>query len=237
MQEQYENQEEGQIDLLEIIHVMLRKWWLIVLCGIIGAGALGVYTKFFVTPQYSASSTIYILSSTTNVSGSGISLSLSEQLTADFLLLAKSRPVLEEAAEKVGDGVTSEMLAGSVVIENPTGSHMLKVTATNEDAQLAKDIANTMADVVAKQVAKVMDTDQQNLMESAVKPVAPVSPNLSKNIMMGGLIGVALAIAAIVLLYMLDDTVKDEDDVRKYLGVNTLAAFPERRKKRRKRVS
>ena len=58
MQEQYENQEEGQIDLLEIIHVMLRKWWLIVLCGIIGAGALGVYTKFFVTPQYSASSTI-----------------------------------------------------------------------------------------------------------------------------------------------------------------------------------
>ena len=55
MQEQYENQEEGQIDLLEIIHVMLRKWWLIVLCGIIGAGALGVYTKFFVTPQYSAS--------------------------------------------------------------------------------------------------------------------------------------------------------------------------------------
>ena len=140
MQEQYENQEEGQIDLLEIIHVMLRKWWLIVLCGIIGAGALGVYTKFFVTPQYSASSTIYILSSTTNVSGSGISLSLSEQLTADFLLLAKSRPVLEEAAEKVGDGVTSEMLAGSVVIENPTGSHMLKVTATNEDAQLAKDI-------------------------------------------------------------------------------------------------
>mgnify|MGYP006971992824 CR=1 FL=1 len=46
MQEQYENQEEGQIDLLEIIHVMLRKWWLIVLCGIIGAGALGVYTKF-----------------------------------------------------------------------------------------------------------------------------------------------------------------------------------------------
>lgn len=94
-----------------------------------------------------------------------------------------------------------------------------------------------MADVVAKQVAKVMDTDQPNLMESAVKPVAPVRPNLSKNIMMGGLIGVALAIAAIVLLYMLDDTVKDEDDVRKYLGVNTLAAFPERRKKRRKRVS
>ena len=237
MQEQYENQEEGQIDLLEIIHVMLRKWWLIVLCAIIGAGAFGVYTKFFVTPQYSASSTIYILSSTTNVSGGRISLSLSEQLTADFLLLAKSRPVLEEAAEKVGDGVTSGMLAGSVVIENPTGSHMLKVTATNEDAQLAKDIANTMADVVAKQVAKVMDTDQPNLMESAVKPVAPVSPNLSKNIMMGGLIGVALAIAAIVLLYMLDDTVKDEDDVKKYLGVNTLAAFPERRKKRRKRVS
>ena len=91
MQKQYENQEEGQIDLLEIIHVMLRKWWLIVLCGIIGAGGSWcIYKIFCDTTVFRLPRQFIILSSTTNVSGSGISLSLSEQLTADFLLLAKS---------------------------------------------------------------------------------------------------------------------------------------------------
>lgn len=237
MQEQYENQEEGQIDLLEIIHVILRKWWLIVLCFLIGVGAMGSYTKFLVTPQYSASSTMYILSSTTTISGGGVSLALSERLAADFLILAKSRPVLEEAAERVGDGVTAGMLAGSVTVTNPEGSHLLKVTVTNADPKLAKEIADTMAAVVAKQISEVMDTDEPNLMESAVEPAAPISPNLTKNALMGGLIGAALAVAAIILLYMLDDTIKDEDDVKRYLGVNTLATFPERRKKKRKSVA
>lgn len=237
MQEQYENQEEGQIDLLEIIHAILRKWWLIVLCFLIGVGAMGSYTKFLVTPQYSASSTMYILSSTTTISGGGVSLALSERLAADFLILAKSRPVLEEVAEKVGDGVTAGMLAGSVSVANPEGSHLLKLTVTNADPKLAKEIANTMAEVVADQIAVVMDTDEPNLLESAVEPAAPISPNLTKNAMMGGLIGAALAVAAIILLYMLDDTVKDEEDVKRYLGVNTLAAFPERRKKKRKSVA
>ena len=237
MQEQYENQEEGQIDLLEIIHAILRKWWLIELCFFIGVGAMGSYTKFLVTPQFSASSTMYILSSTTTISGGGMSLALSERLAADFLILAKSRPVLEEAAERVGDCVTAGMLAGSVTVTNPEGSHLLKVTATNADPKLAKEIADIMAAVVAKRISEVLDTDEPNLMESAVEPAAPISPNLTKNALMGGLIGAALAVAAIILLYMLDDTIKDEDDVKRYLGVNTLATFPERRKKKRKSVA
>ena len=82
-----------------------------------------------------------------------------------------------------------------------------------------------------------MDTDKPNVLESAVKPITPTSPNLMKNVLMGGLIGAILVIGAIILLYMLDDTVKDEEDVKKYLGVNTLATFPERRKKKRKSVA
>ena len=237
MQEQYESQEEEQIDLLEIIHVMLRKWWLIVLCFLIGAGAMGTYTKFLVTPQYSASSTMYILSSTTTLSGGGMSLALSEKLAVDFLILAKSRPVLEKVADRVGDEVTVGMLDSSVTVENPEDSHLLKITVTNADPELAKKIANTMASVVAERISEVMDTDKPNVLESAVKPITPTSPNLMKNVLMGGLIGAILVIGAIILLYMLDDTVKDEEDVKKYLGVNTLATFPERRKKKRKSVA
>lgn len=236
-EQQLENQDELQIDLVEIVHVMLHRLWIIVLCAAVGALSTGIYTKVLVTPQYSTAATIYILSNNASVSGVNLNLSLSEQLTADFMLLAKSRPVVEQVIDEMGVDMTYGQLAGSVRVENPSGSHMMRVIATNPNPELAKDIANTMADVVSTRIAEVMNTDKPNIMEEAVVPGRQSSPNLRKNVMVGGLVGAGLAVGVILLLYLLDDTIKTEDDVKKYLGVNTLAAFPEQKKAKRKNIA
>ena len=98
MEEQMRN-DEMEIDLIELFHVLLKKAWVILLCLVIGAAAVGAYTKLFVTPQYQATSTLYVLGN--SVSMSGVDMSLSKQLTADFTVLAKSRPVMEKVNEKL----------------------------------------------------------------------------------------------------------------------------------------
>lgn len=98
MEEQMRN-DEMEIDLIELFHVLLKKAWVILLCLVIGAVAVGGYTKLFVTPQYQATSTIYVLGN--SVSMSGVDLTLSKQLTADFSVLAKSRPVMNKIEEKL----------------------------------------------------------------------------------------------------------------------------------------
>ena len=46
---------------------------------------------------------------------------------------------------------------------------------------------------------------------------------MTKNMALGGL-GLAFLMAAIfVIAYLMDDTIKTEEDVKKYLGVNVLA--------------
>ena len=42
----------------------------------------------------------------------------------------------------------------------------------------------------------------------------------------GGLAGVFLISAIIIVLYLLDDTIKCSEDVEKYLGLSTLALIP-----------
>lgn len=54
------------------------------------------------------------------------------------------------------------------------------------------------------------------------------------NIAMGGIVGAALAVGLIVLGYMMDDTIKTEEDVRKYLQINTLASVSLEKKRRKK---
>ncbi len=44
--------------------------------------------------------------------------------------------------------------------------------------------------------------------------------------MMGGMVGLLLAIAVILVMYYSDMSIRSEDDVRKYLGLGTLAAVP-----------
>jgi len=221
MEEQMRN-DEMEIDLIELFHVLLKKAWVILLCLVIGAVTVGGYTKLFVTPQYQATSTIYVLGN--SVSMSGVDLTLSKQLTADFSVLAKSRPVMN----KIG-----EQLQGMITIENPSGTSLMRMTATNSDAQLAADIANAAADAVAERISEVMVIDKPSSVEEAEKPNYPVSPNVKKNMIMGGLIGAVLAVGVFTLLFLLDDTIKSEEDVRRYLQLNTLASIPKEKKRRR----
>ncbi len=70
------------------------------------------------------------------------------------------------------------------------------------------------------------DREAEYCRESNYAMKEPSSPNLMKNLMMGGLLGMILAIAVIVVRFLMDDTIKTEEDVKKYLGLNTLASLP-----------
>lgn len=233
MEERIKDTEIGQIDLLEVANVIWQKIWAVIMCFVIGAVLFGGYTKMMVTPQYTATSMIYILGRTTSIS-SVAELQLSSALTADFTIMAKSRAVINGVIKEMDLNMTYDQLKNSVNITNPSDSHILQIEVTNPDPKLAKDISNTMANAVAENIASVMATDKPSIAEKAVTPGAPSSPNLMKNIAMGGIVGAALAVGLIVLGYMMDDTIKTEEDVRKYLQINTLASVSLEKKRRKK---
>lgn len=233
MEERIKDTEMGQIDLFEVANVIWQKIWAVIMCFVIGAVLFGGYTKMMVTPQYTATSMIYILGRTTSIS-SITELQLSSALTADFTIMAKSRAVINGVIKEMDLNMTYDQLKNSVNITNPSDSHILQIEVTNPDPKLAKDISNTMANAVAENIASVMATDKPSIAEKAVTPGAPSSPNLMKNIAMGGIVGAALAVGLIVLGYMMDDTIKTEEDVRKYLQINTLASVSLEKKRRKK---
>lgn len=227
MEEKLRNAQNGEaeIDLLELMHVIFQKIWLIGICLLVGAVLMAGYTKLFVTPQYTATATVYILSSSTSIT-SVADLQLGTALTADFAEIAKTRPVLEAVIKETGIDETYGSLLGKVSTENPSNTHLMKLTVVDDDPKKAEEIANAYADVMADQIADVMNTDKPNIAERAVEPTAPSSPNLRKNVALGGLAGAGLAILIILIQYFLNDTIQTEEDVRKYLSLNTLATVP-----------
>ena len=203
-----QREDEVEIDLGEIFHLMLSKLWLLILCFIVGATLAFGGTKFLVTPKYSASSMIYILTKTTSVT-SLADIQMGSQLTADFEILATSRPVVEEVIEKLDLNYSYEQLVSMIATDNQTDTRIL----------------------TAERVAYVMASDKPKVVEEAVVPQNPSSPNTKKNTLLGGL-GLAFVAAAIILIkYLMDDTIMTEEDVKKYLGIHMLAAIPEEKRR------
>lgn len=225
------HENEDVIDLLDLGRALLRKWWAIALCLVIGAAAAFGGTKLLITPQYTATSMIYILSESTSIT-SLADVQIGDSLAQDFMIIGKSRPVVEKVIKRLDLDASYEAVSKTITFENPTDSHILKISVTNPDPKLAADISNAVAEVTRAQIADVMGTDEPNTLEEAIVPVSPSSPNTMKNTMLGALLGAVLAAGIIIVLHLMDDTIKDEDDVKKYLQMNTLAALPmEKRRK------
>lgn len=233
MEENARKIDDAEIDLLEIAHVLWQKIWAIILCFVVGAVLVGGYTKMMITPQYTATSMIYILGQTTSIS-SITELQVSSELTADFTIMAKSRAVINGVIKEMNLDMSYDELKSSVNVSNPTDSHILQIEVTNPDPKMAKDISNAMANAVADNVASVMVTDKPSIAEKAVTPKSPSSPNLMKNTAMGGLVGAVIAMGILVVRYLMDDTIKTEEDIRKYLQINTLASVSLEKKRRKK---
>lgn len=233
MEENARKIDDAEIDLLEIAYVLWQKIWAIILCFVVGAVLVGGYTKMMITPQYTATSMIYILGQTTSIS-SITELQVSSELTADFTIMAKSRAVINGVIKEMNLDMSYDELKSSVNVSNPTDSHILQIEVTNPDPKMAKDISNAMANAVADNVASVMVTDKPSIAEKAVTPKSPSSPNLMKNTAMGGLVGAVIAMGILVVRYLMDDTIKTEEDIRKYLQINTLASVSLEKKRRKK---
>ena len=222
---QLQPMEEQEIDLLEVFHVLWRKVWILLLSTVAGALVAGLVTFFFITPQYEATSIIYILSKTTSIT-SLADLQIGSQLAADFQIIATTREVVEPVMSQYGVTDLYEDFVKTVEVTNPTDSHMLQITVTNPDPELAAQLSNALADQLKVQIADVMSTDTPSTVERAVVPEDPSSPKMLLNCLIGALACFVVAAGAILVSHFMDDTIKDEEDVAKYLGQTVLAALP-----------
>ena len=96
----------------------------------------------------------------------------------------------------------------------------------NEDPHVAQEIADAVREAASVTIEDIMEIDAVNTIETANLPENPSSPSVMKNTAIGGALGIVLAAAILVLIFILDDTIKTPDDVDNYLGLNVLTSIP-----------
>ncbi len=217
------------IDLVDLCYMLLGHWWQIVLCTVVCCVMAFVVTKFFITPLYTSSSKLYVVSASSNSVVNLSDLQLGSSLALDYQELIMSRPVLEDVIEALDLDMSTTALSNMIDITNPDDTRILVITVTSDDPQQATDIANELAKQAIIYLPEVMETTAPHLAESAIVPTVKSSPSYSYNIMCGFMLGLVISCGFLVIRYVMNDTFTTPDDVVKYLGVQPLAAIPEER--------
>lgn len=223
--EKKQNNEEVEIDLVELFFALLRRIWIIIIAAIAGAAIALLYTTLAVTPMYSSSSMIYILGDSKDVS-SIINMQIGSSVTQDYEVVATSRPVLEKVISDLQLDMDYDELKGSITCTNTENTHILELKVSNPDAYMAKTIVDDLTKVVIKQTADIMESASPNIIQKGNLATTPDSPSLKKNVALGGAVGFVIAVLILSILFILDDSVKNQDDVERYLGMNTLGMIP-----------
>lgn len=232
--------DEIEIDLLQLLGVLWEKILWIVGAAVGAALVALLVTQFLLTPMYQSTASLYVINRQ-GESGSATSsdLSAATSLTYDFEQMVTTNLVLEPTIRRLRLDMTPAELAKRITVNNPTNTRILKITVEDEDPERAKRIVDTLAEISANTIVEVMEIEKVNSIDKGTVPLYPASPSMKKNVAIGGLGGAFLACAVVVLRFLLDDTIKNEEDVEKYLNVSVLGSIPdmENNKPLRKRAA
>lgn len=226
MENSMKNNDEIEIDLRQIFIVIMSKIAIILLVGVIFGLAAFIGSKLLLKPVYQSQTSLYVLNKQSQGTTTLSDLQSSTQLTQDYMILVKSRTVTEKVISDLGLNTTNEKLAKQISVSTPSDSRVLEITVSNNDQYEAKRIADKVAEISADSICDIMQIEKVNVFEEANIPEKPSSPNCLKNAIIAFVLGMVLAIAIVVVRFVMNDTINTSEDIEKYLGISTLALIP-----------
>ncbi|MBO5449526.1 MAG: hypothetical protein J5994_09385 [Ruminococcus sp.] len=224
------NNEDEVIDLAQIFNALWKRLWIIVVSAAVGAVLILSGTMLLITPKYHASAMMYVNNTSLDVGSTKINLSdlsAAQSLVETYIVILNSRGTLEQVIERSGVSYSYETLKSMLQVAPVNDTEVFEVTVTSTDPHEAEKIANTIVEILPKRIKEIMDGSNVQVVDYAVVPKTNFSPNLSKNTMLGALLGAAICIAIIVIRELMDTKIHSEDYLlQQYSDVPLLAVVP-----------
>ena len=228
-----------ELDLKELFELFWEKKLTIIILVIIFAIIGAVYSLAFVTPKYKSSTTLVLTKTESNSQNqekrtadestdsiTTTDITINSKLVATYSELIKSKTILREVLSNLDIKELSEDdVRKNVTVSSLKDTEVIEITVANENATYAAKIANGIAESFTKQVAEIYNINNVHVVDKAEVAEGPYNINHEKNIAIFALIGLVVAAGYVLLINMLDTTVKTADDIEKNAELPVLASI------------
>lgn len=222
------------MDLKQYLRVLRAHWVLIVAAVVVCTGAAAAYA-WTREPVYAAHTQLFVSTkSTTGLSPSQVYQGgLAAQSRAEsYARIVSSPPLAEAVIEDLGLPRRTEDIQSAITATVPLGTVLIDVKVEDESAQLAKDIADTLAAHFPAFVSTLESGSAEaspvevSVTSPAVLPKSPESPSKGMYLAGGAVLGLILGVGAAVLRELLDRRIRDDESTEAIAGAPVLGQIP-----------
>ena len=218
--------QELEIDLVSLIKVLLRKWWLIGAVTFVGLLVTALYAYMVLDDVYTAESSMIV--QVTNTGDSDYTNLLTGQRLVDtYTEIAKSNRVLDELIDNLSLDYTKAQLRDMINVSSVNDTLIIQLVVENTDPVVARNIANEVVSIVKDLSTDFENLDNVEVLDIAEVPANPSGPNrilyVAVGILLGGMVGVGIVLG----IEYLDKNIKKGKDVETFLGLRLLGTIPE----------
>ena len=222
---------EKSLDFKVIFYMLRTKIVWIVISAMIGALAAFAISSFLLTEMFTAETQVYV-SNTQELQDSKVQssdLSASRSMANTYCIILESPRAKDLLKYKLSQDeaftsskVQDYQLRFSVV----DNTEVLKIEVRSADPKLSALVCNTMVDVAIDMINEIFDSGRCNPLGESIPNYVPSSPDIRSNMLIGLVLGVVLSSALIIVWFMLDNRVKDENDFVQKVGIPVLGEIP-----------
>ena len=229
--------EETEIDLMEVFQILLFHWIPILLIGLLCAGLTGLGTKLFVDKKYTATASLYVYTNPKATESGTITssdLSAADNLIKTYQAIVKSNAVLnvissrlnQEHPEYAEFNMTVARIKSATSVNVPSGTKLLEIRVVTTEPQLSADVANTFAQYLPDEIVRITKAGGVEIVDYASVPRSPSSPNVTRNVAIGFLVGAVASAAFFLLRALLDTTIYSAEEITKVTSCPVIGHIP-----------
>ena len=224
-----------EISIFVLFRIAVKRIWFLVLALVLAMALAFSYCEFVAKPVYGASAAIIVTngavvtteenSSSQKLLGSDIQASL---LLADLVVdMLKTPDIYKYLAKKLDGEYDYKLLkANTTVVRRGDDTLFIDISYLDENPQKAIKIANMFASAACDYVAEFISKSDPRVVSSADRALL-VSPKTARTTVIFGLVATFLTYTIFVVVELLNNTVKGEEDFVARYEIPLLGTVPD----------
>ena len=226
--------DNSEFTLKELFSIFLPKIWIIVLCGVIFAGAIGSYSLFLKDDEFTASATIYVYKErpTDTAANTYYDSITSEKMVKTYSVVLKSRKFLSQVIASVDPdgqyGLTTKGLISAIEIKQVDETEVFDVYFTSEDKELTHKVLSEIALLARTELKDIVSSTASDvkIIDEPEMPSSPDSKHTVRNAAIGFIAGVLLSMAVIFIINQFDVVIHDKQKIEENFDLPVLGVIP-----------
>ena len=217
------------------LHILL-----IIFTLIFGLGSF--YVFFMQKPKYEATATVIVSSDKSNANLPG-EVATNKNLIDTYTQVVKSHRVLDKVKSDMNTELTYSDMLGMIEVSAIKGTEIINITTTDRDAEFATKMTNKIADHFVKEIAKIYNDRNINVLDSAVTPTEPANIKVVRQEIIAFAAGIIVSVSILFLIFYFDRSVKTSEQVESQLHlpvigkIHMIDAEKERLKRRQRALA